>query len=137
MALRSPTASSSTKASWASFARSSDPVAVMISATEPCGQLVEQRRAGPLQLVDDRVGVDDHRAAARQQLGDGRLPRADATGQADDDHRPVSAAESLGVVVGSGRHRADVDCRWRHLGVTSAALDSAALASVDGPCSSP
>ena len=40
----------------------------MMSVAEALGELVEQRRARLLQLVDDRVGVDDHRAALGEQL---------------------------------------------------------------------
>ena len=35
-------------------------------STEAHRKVLEQRRAGPLQFVDDGVGIDDHRAMARQ-----------------------------------------------------------------------
>ena len=35
---------------------------------EALGELIEERAAGPLQLVDDGVGVDDHRAERGEAL---------------------------------------------------------------------
>ena len=63
IALRAATDSSSLNAIAASPARSSEPSARMMCGAEAGRQLVEQRRARHLQLADDAVGVDDHRAA--------------------------------------------------------------------------
>ena len=42
---------------------------------------------GCLQLADDGVGVDDHRAPLGEQRRHGRLPRSDTPGEPDDQHR--------------------------------------------------
>ena len=47
----------------------------------------EHLGAGLLQLPGDRVGVDDHRALGGQQRRHRRLARADATREADEEHR--------------------------------------------------
>ena len=52
--------------------------------------LVSGRLARRLQLPRDVVGVHDLGAARREQRRDGRLPRADAPGQAHQQHLGTS-----------------------------------------------
>ena len=60
--------------------------------TEPLDELRERRRARLHHLPGDQVGVDHDRAALRQHLGDGRLPRPDPAGQPHHQHGPGAYA---------------------------------------------
>ena len=54
---------------------------------ETFGQRDQDRRAGPLHVADDLIGIDDHRPTGGEHRGHGRLPRTDAAGQTDEDQR--------------------------------------------------
>jgi hypothetical protein len=46
----------------------------------------EDRLTGALQVVDDRIGVDDHRTVGGEARRHGGLPRPDPSGQPDEQH---------------------------------------------------
>ena len=54
--------------------------------TEALDHRGETRRAGFDHLPRQHVGVDHHRPALTEHVGDGRLPRRDPTGQSHPQH---------------------------------------------------
>ena len=74
-------------------------VGVEDAVAEPLDERGERRLPGLDHRPGDLVGVDDDGALVAQQIGDGRLARADPTGQSYEQHcdacysRPQSRAE--------------------------------------------
>ncbi len=72
---------------------------------EGLGDARDERCARRLELVDDRVRIDHHRAEARQQAGHGALAGADAPRESHHARHPpkmTHEAESAGTAGGSG-----------------------------------
>ena len=66
-----------------------------VGGEDPGPEAVDQRlvggAAGRHHVAGHLVGVDEHGAPLDQQVGDGRLARADAAGQADGQHQPAAS----------------------------------------------
>ena len=72
---------------------------------EAVDQRLVGRTAGRHDVAGHLVGVDEHGAPADQQVGHGRLARADATGEADGQHQLGGAVPAASD--GAGGARAD------------------------------
>ena len=90
MALSSSRASSSAKATAASALRSMVPSGARMPGSEAVDQRLVGGAAGRHHVAGHLVGVDEHGAPFDEQVGDGRLARADAAGQADGQHQPAA-----------------------------------------------